>query len=113
MNFKTAAVATLLTVTGILGVAQSASSQTFHKTCRFEKVGQPMIQMPCKMTDGNRSNEFIVTWADGAVDSYRIINERNNIVKVVDGLGNFWYIDARGEKAILQHESGDREVFIF
>ena len=113
MNFKTAAVATLLTVTGILGVAQSASASTFHKTCRFQKIGQPMIQMPCKFTDGNRSNEFIVTWADGAVDSYRIIDTRNGVTKVVDGLGNFWFVEGRGEKAILQHESGDRQVFVF
>ena len=84
MNFKTAAVATLLTVTSILGVAQSASAQSWDKTCRFQKVGQPMIQMPCKL-EGGRSQELIVTWADGAVDSYRLVGERNGVTKVVDG----------------------------
>ena len=88
-----------------------AEAETVAKTCRFQKLNQRTIQMPCFVTFQGRDTR--VTWADGAVDIYTQVGLRNGIAKFQDGLGNDWYGEASGKTVSLIHENADREVFIF
>ena len=112
-RIATVATTTTLLAGALVGVTPSAQASDYlNATCRFDKVGQPTLQMGCQLTLEN--DALVITWADGAVDHYTFINRRNNISKMSDGLGNSWYVKIHSSNNYeFQHEAGDRRVFVF
>ena len=112
-NLKALALLALTTAATVGNAVQAGGNN--QATCRLEKNGRIELQMPCRI-DTHR-NGALITWADGAVDKFTLVDRHNGTALLTDGAGGYWKAGMVGKGndrvAWFAHQDGVRAVYVF
>ena len=70
--------------------ASAVQSATYYSNgfCKFKKIGQHELAMPCQALVNDRFTKIQLTWKDGAVDVFTGAQKGY----VTDGIGGVWNV---------------------